>query len=165
MRRYIWTSAVLVSVLVIAGIAAARATGTDGPGHRGWCGRGWGFYEPLGYVSHELDLSDAQKSQIKTMWQAERPAVATLVRDLASESKEMGSATAQGNFEESKAQAIAVRQGETIAKLLVEKERFKSKVYSVLNPDQRTKADELQKKWESRLDQAANRLEIQPGVR
>jgi Spy/CpxP family protein refolding chaperone len=108
-------------------------------------------------------LNDAQKSQIKTLWQAERPAVAMLVRDLASESKEMDSATTQGSLDESKAQAIAARQGETIAKLLVEKERFKSKVYStVLNPDQRAKAEELQKKWESRLDHVADRLATPP---
>jgi Spy/CpxP family protein refolding chaperone len=109
-----------------------------------------------------LNLSDAQKSQIETLWKVERPAVATLVRDVASEAKEMDSATTQGNLDESKAQAIAARQGETIAKLLVEKERFKSKVYfTVLNSEQRSKADELQKKWESRLDQAADRFGTQ----
>ena len=56
-------------------------------------------------------------------------------------------------------QAVATRQGETIAKLLVEKERFKAKVYTdVLNPEQRTKADELQQKWHSRLDHLAARI-------
>jgi hypothetical protein len=56
-------------------------------------------------------------------------------------------------------QAIASRQGETIAKLLIEKERFKSKVYtSVLNPEQRTKAEELQKVWQSRMDRVADRI-------
>jgi Spy/CpxP family protein refolding chaperone len=161
MKRYmIWSSALLVLVVIAAGIAVARAAG---PGPRGWWGRGWGFRGPLGYVSRELNLNDAQKSQIKTLWQAERPAVAMLVRDLASESKEMDSATTQGSLDESKAQAIAARQGETIAKLLVEKERFKSKVYStVLNPDQRAKAEELQKKWESRLDHVADRLATPP---
>ena len=97
--------------------------------------------------------------QIKSMWQAERPALASLVQELASESKEMDSATAQGNLDESKVQAIAARQGETIAKLLIEKERFKSKVYTgVLNPEQRTKADEIQKVWQSRMDRVAERI-------
>jgi hypothetical protein len=55
---------------------------------------------------------------------------------------------------------IAARQGASIAKLLIEKERLKSKIYaSVLNPDQRTKADELQRRWDERLDRIANRLE------
>jgi hypothetical protein len=67
--------------------------------------------------------------------------------------------TAQGSLDDSKVQAIAARQGETIAKLLVEKERLKSKVYTtVLNPEQRTKADELQKRWRSRLEHVAARI-------
>jgi len=40
-----------------------------------------------------------------------------------------------------------------VAKLLVEKEHFKQKIYStVLTPEQRTKADELQSHWHERMD-------------
>jgi Spy/CpxP family protein refolding chaperone len=149
----IWSSVVL---LVALGIVVARA---DSARRYGWGARGWGHHGPLGYVAYELNLSDAQRSQIKSMWQAERPAVASLVQELASESKEMYSATEQGNLDESKVQAIASRQGETIAKLLIEKERFKSKVYtSVLDPEQRTKADDLQKVWQSWIGRVAERI-------
>jgi Spy/CpxP family protein refolding chaperone len=155
MKRFmIWSSSVLL--LAAVSILVVRA---DSPGGHGWVGRGWGDHGPLGYVSHELNLSDAQKSQIKAMWQAERPTIASLVQELATESKEMDTTTAQGGPDESKVQAIAARQGETIAKLLVEKERLKSRVYAnVLNPEQRTRADELQKTWHSRLDRIAARI-------
>ena len=155
MKRFIiWSSVALL--LVAIGIIVARA---DGSRRHGWGGRGWSHHGPLGYVAHELNLSDAQKSQIKSLWEAERPTVASLVQELASEGKEMVSVTAQGNFDDGKVEAIAARQGTTIAKLLVEKERLKSKVYTtVLNPEQRTKADELQKKWHSRLDHVAARV-------
>jgi Spy/CpxP family protein refolding chaperone len=155
MKRYmIWSTVALL--LVAIGVIVARANGS---GRHGWGGRGWSHHGPLGYVAHELSLSDAQKSQIKSMWEAERPTVASLVQELASEGKEMDTVTAQGNLDESKVQAIASRQGETIAKLLVEKERLKSKVYTtVLNPEQRTKADELQKRWHSRLAHVAARI-------
>ena len=154
MKRYmIWSSAALL--LIAIGIIVARA---DGRG-RGWGGRGWSHHGPLGYLAHELNLSDAQKSQIQSMWKAERPAVASLLQELASESREMDSATAQGNLDDNRVEAIAARQGATITKLLIEKERLKSKVYTtVLNPEQRTKADELQKKWRSRLDYVAARI-------
>lgn len=159
-RSMIWTSAIVVLVVIGTGFGVARAVDS---GRHGWGGRGWGFRGPLGYVTHELNLSDTQRSQIRKMWQAERPTVAKLVRDLVSEGKEMDAATTQGNLDENKMQAIAARQGETVAKLLVEKERFKSTVYSnVLNPTQRAKADELQKRWESRLDRAVNRFATQP---
>jgi Spy/CpxP family protein refolding chaperone len=71
----------------------------------------------------------------------------------------MDAVTAQGSSDDTKIEAIAARQGATIAKLLVEKERFKSKIYTtVLNPEQRTKADQLQKTWQSRLDHVAARI-------
>lgn len=161
MKRFvIWSGVALL--LVVVGIGVVRA---DGTGRHGWDRGRCGQHGPLGYVSHELDLSDAQRSQIQSMWLAERPTVARLVQELASESREMDSTTAQGNLDESKVQAIAARQGETVAKLLVEKERFKSKVYTtVLNPEQRTKADELQTKWHSRLEHLAARIGSQSGT-
>lgn len=155
MKRFvIWSSVALL--LVGVSIMIARA---DGPGRHGWGGPGFGHAGPFGYVAHELNLSDTQKAQIKSMWETERPAVASLVQELSSEGKEMDAATAQGSLDDSKVQEIAARQGETIAKLLVEKERLKAKVYTtVLNPEQRTKADELQKAWHSRLDRVASRI-------
>jgi hypothetical protein len=49
-----------------------------------------------------LNLSDAQKEQIKTIWQVERPTVARLVREIAAEVGEMDAATALGKSDEGK---------------------------------------------------------------
>lgn len=154
-RIVIWSC---VAVLVIAtGVAIARAD------VRGWHGcfrHGWGHFGPMGYVSRELKLDDAQRKQIRSMWDSEKPAVSGLVHELAAESKEMDAATAQGNLDEGKVQEIASRQGATIAKLLVEKEHFKSKIYTtVLTPEQRKKADEMQSRWHDRMDRMSDRLQ------
>jgi Spy/CpxP family protein refolding chaperone len=153
MRRIvIWSYAALL--VVVAGLAIARA---DVRGWHGCFGHRWGHFGPMGYVAHELKLNDAQKEQIRSMWQTEKPAISGLVHELAAEGKEMDQATAKGNLDESKVQEIAARQGATVAKLLVEKEHFKSKIYTtVLNPEQRTKADELQSRWHERLDRMGN---------
>ena len=149
----IWSGVVLV--LIVAGIAIARAEGR--PWHR-WCHGGWDF-GPLGYVAHELNLNDEQQSQIKSIWEAERPAIASLVREFSAQNKDMDAATAQGNMDQAKVQEIADRQGATVAQILVERERLKSKIYStVLTPEQRTKADALQARFHSRLDQMADKL-------
>ena len=151
MKRFlIWSSATLL--LVIAGIVIARA---DGMRRHGWCHHG-----PLGYIAHQLNLNDTQESQIKSILQTERPAFSSLIHEFTAESNEMDAANAQGNLDESKVQEIAARQGATVAKFLVEKERLKSKIYTtVLTPEQRPRADELQKRWQSRLDQIATRME------
>jgi len=153
-RIMIWSG--LALLLVATGIFVARAHGS---GRQGFGRGGWSHHGPLGYVAYELNLSDAQKSQIQSMWETERPAVASLLQELASENREMDSATAQGSLDDSKVAAIAALQGSTISRLLVEKERLKSRVYTnVLNPEQRNKADELQKEWRSRLDYVAARI-------
>jgi len=165
MKRWvIWSS--VAFLLVTAGILAGRADGTRWGGwHQGWHRGGWAFGGgPLGYVAHALQLSDGQRAQIKTLWEAERPAVSPLVKELADESREMeavtaGAAKTKDSLDESRVQSVASRQGETVAKLLVEKERFRAKVYSeVLNEQQRAKADELLKACHERLDRIASRL-------
>jgi Spy/CpxP family protein refolding chaperone len=147
MKRIVIWSCVAVLVACGVGIAVAGARGC----HR-WGGRAWGHRGPLGDLSRELDLSREQRQQIGSMWQTERPAMLSLVHEFAAESKEMDDATAKGNVDEGKVQEIAARQGTTVARFLVEKEHFKAKIYAtVLNPGQRTKADELQSRWHERL--------------
>jgi Spy/CpxP family protein refolding chaperone len=150
-RIAIWSSVALL--LGVTGVAVALANA------RGWHGHHWGRFGAMGYVARELDLSNAQEQQIRSMWQAERPAVSGLVQEFSAESGEMDRATANGNLDESKVQEIAARQGVTLSKLLVEKEHFKNRIYeSVLNPEQRTKADKLQSQWHERLDHIVKRM-------
>jgi Spy/CpxP family protein refolding chaperone len=156
MRRIaIWSCAAIL--LIAGGVAFAGAS------VRGWnaCfGHRWGHFGAMGYVAHELNLSSGQKEQIRTMWQTERPAVSGLLQELAAENREMDQATAKGNLDESKVQEIAARQGATVAKLLVEKEHFKAKVYTtVLDPEQRTKADALLSHWHERFDHFSRGME------
>lgn len=147
-RIVIWSSvAVLV---VVSGLAIARAS--DARGWQGCFGHGWGHPGPMGYIAHELNLNDTQKTQIESMWKAEKPTVTGLLQKLSSESREMDAATAQGKVDESKVEEIASRQGATIAKLIVEKEHFKANVYkTVLTPQQRAKADEMLARWHDRI--------------
>jgi Spy/CpxP family protein refolding chaperone len=153
-RRIVWAS--IGVVLIVAGITAAwtqtqRWRAVYGPicFHQG----------PMGHIAHELGLSDAQESQIKSIWEGERPYVAELVRQFASEEKEMDALTYQGVPDEEKIRDVATHQGATLATLLAEKEKLASEIYSqVLNPAQRAKADELRKHWNSHLDELANRI-------
>lgn len=132
MKRFILWSSVLI-VLVAAGIALARANSFV------WHRRGH-YDGPLGYAARDLNLSATQKSQIRSIWQGEKPMIASLVRELNAESKEMDQATARGNLDEGKVQEIAGRQGATVAKLLIEKEKLRSPIYTtVLSADQPTK--------------------------
>lgn len=154
-RIAIWSSVAIL--LVIAGVAIAGAN------TRGWneCFRHRvGSFGPMGYVVRELNLSEEQKKEIGSMWQTERPAISGLLQEFAAESKEMDQATAKGNLDDSKVQEIAAQQGATLTKLLMEKEHFEAKIYkSVLNPEQQARADQMQSRWQERLDHIAKGME------
>jgi Spy/CpxP family protein refolding chaperone len=154
MRRIIWTT--LGAALIVAGITAAWAQ-TEQWGL--WHGRRF-HHGSLDYVARQLELSDAQRSQIKSMWEIERPNISVLVREFASEQKEMDAITFQGGApDEGRIQDIAARQGATLAKLFAEKEKLTGEIYSlVLDSDQRARADKLRKRWNSHLDQVADRI-------
>lgn len=154
-RRIVWTT--LGVALIAVGITAAWAQTRT---WRGGQGPFWFHHGPMGYIAHELDLSDTQKSQIKSIWEGERPNISELVREFASEQKEMDALTFQdGAADEGRMQDITTRQGATLAKLLAEKEKITGRIYSqVLNPAQRTKADELRKRFSSHLEHAADRI-------
>ena len=154
-RIVIWSS--LVVLLAVAGVAIAVA---NVRGLQGCSGHRWGHFGTMGYLAHKLNLSDAQRQQVRSLWQAERPAVSGLIQELAAERREMDQATANGNFDQSRVQEIAARQGTTLSKLLVEKQYFTTKVYtSVLTPEQRTKADKLQSRWHERFDPIGGGME------
>ena len=85
MKRYLYITGALLLVLAV-GIGIARA---EFPGRYAFCMRGGPGGFPLALLTRELDLTNAQRSQIKSIWAAERPAFTPLVRQLLSECNEM----------------------------------------------------------------------------
>lgn len=107
-----------------------------------------------------------KEPRFESSWEAQRPIFSAHVHEFLAESKEMNAMTVQRDPDQNEVKAIADREATTIAALLVEKGRLQSNIYStVLNPQQRAKADELQKQWESRLDRLAHHLGTQPAER
>jgi Spy/CpxP family protein refolding chaperone len=140
-----------VAILVVGGLIAARAHSRHtGMGHHG----GQVFERGLAIMAWKLDLTDAQRQQIRSMAKAEWPSIEPSLQKLADGQKQMLAATQGGAFDEAKVRAIAEQQSQTIAGLLVEKEHFVSQVYAnVLTSEQRTKADAMRQQWTQRMDQ------------
>lgn len=157
-RIAIWATAAVVLVLIA--VVLVRAGARRGSG---WCGHRWHHSGLVSHFAHDLNLNPAQKAKIRTLWEAERPTISADLHEFLAENKEMNAIAVQETSDQSKIQEIADREATTIAKLLMEKARVQSKVYStVLTAEQRVKANELQTKWESRLDRAADRIGTQP---
>src|ERR1700754_1344305 len=141
-RKTLWTVVGLAAIVLVVTFAVVTVARADFRRGHAWCGTRWHHGNPLVHAARELKLSDAQISQVKSIWTEERPATTALLKDLTSGVHRLADATAGGKFDEGRVQMIVTEEGNTVAKLLMEKERFKSRVYTtVLNEDQRQLAD------------------------
>lgn len=95
------------------------------------------------HLTRVLGLSDAQAAELKTFLDGERAVVESIHQRLRATHEQLEAATANGRFDESQVRAIAAQQGQAHAEMVVEHERCKAKVYSVLTSEQRAKLEEL----------------------
>ena len=152
-------------VIALALVALAGAvTAAWAHRHEGGPG-GMMFGHRMGWIARKLDLSDAQKTQIQSMIQAERPNFQPLVKQLAAEHRQMLAATRGGSFDETQVRTLANQEAQTLADLMVIRERVISKVYNtVLTPDQKTKADALRQQMLDRMTKRFAEQTTQPNT-
>jgi periplasmic protein CpxP/Spy len=146
---------VFVAVTAIVLAAAAAKAGTvfaQGPG----AGFGPGFGRHGGWMFHhmakELNLTADQQAQIKGILQAERTKVQPLMQQLR-QNEQAQNATVNGNFDEAQARAFANKQTQIMSDLIVEKQRIKSQIYTVLTPEQRQKAQQLMQEHQQKMQE------------
>jgi periplasmic protein CpxP/Spy len=122
-----------------------------------------GMHRGFNWLVAYLDLTDAQKTQVKQMWEAEKPTMQPLLEQLAANRKAMIAATANGQFDETTVRNIAAQQANVLSQLAVERERLIAKVYhQVLTADQRAKADQFRQKQADRMNAWIDRMAKEP---
>jgi Spy/CpxP family protein refolding chaperone len=140
MKKYTIIGLAILAMLLIAAIGFAQAAKRGGH-ERGMFGQ---------RMAQQLGLTDAQQQQIKSILQAEKPKMQPLMQELKQERQQMNSLTDSGNFDEAAVRAAASKQAQTETDLAVERARVKSQIFAVLTPDQRTKAQEMEKSFAGR---------------
>ena len=137
-------------ILVIAGIAAlvigatifALAQGHPGMGEKM---RGGGPGDMVEHMSRELNLTDAQKEQVKAILEAQHATEVERHAKLDDIRKQIDAATAKGQFDEATVRPLANQQAQLMADEMVDHLRLHSKIYDLLTAEQRTKADQMMK--------------------
>jgi len=124
----------------------------DTGGARGKCGEHW-KHRHWGHHGHhhlwkKLNLTDAQKKEMFSIRLEERAKIKPLFQQLKA-GRDQLRALPKGQFDEAKVRSIAKGQADTIADMIVAKERMKSRMYAVLTPEQRTKVEQMREKWKS----------------
>lgn len=116
-------------------------------------GKGRGFGHKQGWMlqrmTKALNLTDAQQTQVKSIMADSRTRTKPLMQQLR-QNEQAQNANINGNFDEAAARTFADKQAQIMSNLIVEKQRTKSQIYSVLTPDQRQKALQLMQQHEQR---------------
>jgi len=147
-----------VSFMLLLGLTSVAATyARDNAGfgrHRGFMAR---------RLARELNLSDAQRAQIKTIMQAEKPKLQPLMQQL-HQSRMTEQAAMGAQFDEAKARAYADQQARLMSDLMVERARIQSQIYSVLTPAQQQKMQQLRQERQQRMQQRLQQQQNAPAA-
>ena len=102
-------------------------------------------------IAVKLDLTDEQKAQIRQILENEKPTVQPIVQDAIATRRLILESTKNGNFDETQVRALATRQAQNVANLIVERERVKTQIYQVLTPEQRAKVEQMKEQFEQKI--------------
>jgi Spy/CpxP family protein refolding chaperone len=157
MKTKFWSVAVALLALVLCGTAViSSAQQNDASGTQAWSGHRHGH---MGYMAKQLNLTDAQKAQIKTIMQSQRTTVRPLILQLEENRQAELNASAGGAFDQAKVQALATQRSQIMAQLMVQKVQVRSQIYNtVLTPDQKAKADQMRQNQLARISQRLQKL-------
>ncbi len=108
----------------------------------------------MAYLAKALNLTDAQKEQVKSILQANRASSRPLKQQLAQNRIAMLTATSNGAFDQAKVTAIANQQAQLMAQMMVQKQSIQHQIYTqVLTPEQRATADQMRQKQLARINE------------
>ena len=135
-------------ILVLAGIAALLIGATvfalaQHPGMKERMHGGPG--DMVEHISRELNLTDAQKTQVKALLEAQQATEEARHTKLEELHKQIEAATANGQFDENTVRNLASQQAQLMADQMVDHLRLHSKMYGLLTAEQKVKADQMMK--------------------
>jgi len=164
MKSSFWKFAVALAAVVLCGtlmISYAQQT-DDGSPKAAWAGHRHGGH--MGYMAKALNLTDAQKEQIKSIWQANRASSRPLMQQMQQYRLAMLTATSGGAFDQAKVAALATQQAQLMAQMTVQRESIQHQIYTqVLTPEQRATADQMRQKQINRINERMQKWS-QPGA-
>jgi len=137
---------VTIGAAVLLAVAAAIAQGMHGHG-----GPDGDFHHMMGFFTHYLDLTSDQQSQVKAIWEKEKPNLQPLMKQMHQNRADLRALEASGPFDEAKTRALATQNAQTMIELQVQHARIKSEMMQVLTADQKAKFAQFEARKEARM--------------
>jgi periplasmic protein CpxP/Spy len=143
-RLKLWAAG--LALTLVAAVATSQTLKRVDMHHRGGMEHGLPFF-----ALH--DLSDAQRTQIKQIFQSSKAAVKPMMQQERQSHEAMMQLITSGTFDEAKAQAIATQAAQTHVQLEVEHAKVMSQAYQVLTPEQKTELADIMAKHQQRMQE------------
>ncbi len=100
-------------------------------------------------MEQELNLTDAQKQQAKSIFQNARM-TARPIREQLKQNRQALAAAAKAGKSDADIQQLAAQQGNLLGKMVAIRTEAFGKFYNLLSPEQRAKADQMQQQFQQR---------------
>jgi periplasmic protein CpxP/Spy len=112
----------------------------------------FGMEHRIGFFAKNLDLTDAQKAQMKTIMQKERPVMKPLMQQLHQNELQLRQ-YAEGTYDEAKVRTLAAQKAQVEQEITVQHTRIHNEMFQVLTADQQAKMKEMEANHEVRMQE------------
>lgn len=141
----------VAALAVMLGAAIAKSQTADSTPPPPMHGPGFGLEgHALGFFAKYLDLTDAQKTQIKAVLQKEHATLNPLMLQVHQIDQQV-KPYVEGSYDDAKVQALVAAQAQTLVNLKVQEIRIHNELFQLLTPDQQTKMKEFEATREARM--------------
>ena len=155
--KSIHTRLLVAALAVLLGTAIAKSQTSEEappppPAHEHAHGYGYGMRGDLmGFWSHALNLTDAQKAQMKTIMEKEHPTMKPLFQQQHQIDVQLRQYV-EGAYDEAKVRTLATQKAQLEVEMTVQKTRIHNEMYQILTADQQAKLKDMEAKRAARRE-------------
>jgi protein CpxP len=143
----------VAALAVMLGASIAKSQTADATTAQPTHGHAWGMHEHMmGFPFKQLELTDAQRTQVKEVMQKEHSTMKPLMQQVHIMQQQLKQYS-EGTYDDAKVQALVAQQAQTLVQLKVQETRIHSEIYQLLTSDQQAKLKEIEANHESRMQQ------------
>jgi protein CpxP len=140
-----------LAVTLSAAIAKAQTADSTPPPATHGQGHGYGMEDHgMGFFAKYLDLTDAQRTQMKSVMHKEHASMKPLMQQVHLMDQQLRQYV-EGTYDDAKVQALVAQQAQTLVQLKVQETRVHNELFQLLTPDQQAKMKEFEANREARM--------------
>jgi protein CpxP len=113
-------------------------------------GHGFGMDGRMGFFAKQLNLTDDQKTQMKTIMEKAHPAMKPLMQQSHQIEQQLHQYV-EGSYDEAKVRTLATQKAQLEVELTVAQTRVHNQLFQLLTPDQQAKMKEMEANHQARM--------------